>query len=119
MHGASTGHFRNQLSASLIMQLSHDSHAEYQFTFRSHYAKIDLIDYLGDTNMTREEFDQHFAATQDTTEGFTDGQLDALNDDVWEEIRMLEMDEEVTAEHAKTVMNRIMNSWPHDGSVRT
>jgi hypothetical protein len=81
--------------------------------------QIDLIDYLGDTNMTREEFDQYFAATQDTTEGFTDGQLDALNDDVWEEIRMLEMDEEVTAEHAKTVMNRIMNSWPHDGSVRT
>jgi hypothetical protein len=40
--------------------------------------------------MTREEFDRRFAASQDTTEGYTDAELDGVNDKVYAEVQKME-----------------------------
>jgi hypothetical protein len=68
--------------------------------------------------MTRNEFDARFAATQDTTEGYTDEQLTALNDAVFAEVCDLDPTpwRDDVSETVQVVMERLMNSYPHDGS---
>jgi len=60
--------------------------------------------------MTREEFDRNFAASRDNTKGFTDAQLDALNNDAFALVADMDMRDDITADHAKTVMDDLMNS---------
>jgi hypothetical protein len=42
--------------------------------------------------MTRQEFDENLAATQDTTEGYTNVQLSEINDTVFEQVRELDIE---------------------------
>lgn len=60
--------------------------------------------------LTRTEYDRRFAATQDTTEGFTDAQLDAINNAVFAEVEGLDLLALDTADEVQNTMDRVLNN---------
>jgi hypothetical protein len=65
--------------------------------------------------MTRDEFDHRYAATQDNTEGFTDAELERINDAVFAEVSDLELEpwsgNRTTSDHVQNMMDRKLNSY--------
>lgn len=60
--------------------------------------------------MTRQEFDATFAANQDTTEGFSDSDLRAVNDAVFAEVAEMDVDGDITQDHVKNMFAREFNA---------
>jgi hypothetical protein len=65
--------------------------------------------------MTRDEFDHRYAATQDNTEGFTNAELERINDAVFAEVADLELgpgsENQAASDHVQNMMDRKLNSY--------
>jgi hypothetical protein len=61
--------------------------------------------------MTRNEFDSRFAASQDTTSGWSDEELEEINDAVFAEVSEMDLYNDITDSHVKNMMARVMNSF--------
>lgn len=59
--------------------------------------------------MTRNEFNAHFAATMNTTEGFTQDELDEINDAVFNEVCELNWDDPDTDGYVQNMFAREFN----------
>ena len=56
--------------------------------------------------MTRNEFNAKFAATSDNTEGYSDTQLQHLNDLVFENVQDLDTADDITQSHVQNMFAR-------------
>lgn len=60
--------------------------------------------------MTRDQFDARYAATQETTQGYTDDELDEINAEVFAAVEEIDADDEDASQWVKSAFDAAHNA---------